>query len=191
MTEIDWVPTLTILFAGGSAIAAAAAIFFPWRTHKSQQFLEQAILTLSRAYEALSCNGQEIQPPKSNRLNWLTSARHIEQYRRLKQLIVCKEHKLVCEDQEEYWRHRFYECLKTPTPLSPSYYRDEPKPNGQLGIEPTSAIIIHDFANWPDGKQDPIDLADVDSILKRNQVLKGNIGLRGYLESFPRYKDRI
>lgn len=191
MTQAEWGSILSTIFAGISAIAAAAAIFFPWRTQKSQKFLEQATLSLERAYEALSNSGQKIQPPLPDRLNWLTAARHIEQYRRLKQLIACKEHQLVCEEQEEYWRHKFYICLDTQPPLLPDYYREQTQHPRQLGIEPRSAVIVHDFAKWPDGKKDPIDLADVESVLKIGKVLQWNIGLRLYLEGLPGYRDKI
>ncbi len=98
MSQADWASTLGTIFAGVSALAAAAAIYFPWRTQKSQKFLDQATLSLERAYEALSSGGQQIQPPNPDRLNWLTAARHIEQYRRLKKLIKCKEHQLICRN---------------------------------------------------------------------------------------------
>lgn len=191
MSQADWTSSLSAVFAGVSALAAAAAIYFPWRTQKSQKYLDQATLSLERAYEALSSRGQQIQPPSPDRLNWLTAARHIEQYRRLKKLIDCKEHQLVCEEQEEYWRHKFYVCLDAPNPLLPDYYQERTQPHRQQGIEPRSAIIVHDFAKWPDGKHDPIDLANVDSILNLGKVLQGNIGLRLYLESLPSFRDKI
>lgn len=191
MSLADWTLTLTTLFAGISAFAAAAAIYVPWRTLKSQKFLDQATLSLERAYDALSGGEQQIQPPTPDRLNWLTAARHIEQYRRLKKLVIYEEHQLVCEEQEEYWRHKFYVCLNSPNPLLPDYYQERLQPNRQLGIEPKSAIIVHDFAKWPDGKKDPIELANVDAILKFGKVLQGNLGLRRYLESLPAYRDKI
>lgn len=191
MLQADWASTLSAIFAGVSALVATAAIYFPWRTQKSQKFLEHATHSLERAYEVLSSSGHQIQPPTPDRLNWLTAARHIEQYRRLRKSIKCKEHQLVCEEQEEYWRHKFYVCLDTPNTLMQDYYQERTLPSGQLGIEPRSAIIVHDFAKWPDGKQDPIDLANVDSVLKLGKVLQGNIGLRLYLESLPSYRDKI
>jgi len=191
MLLVDSVSTLSTLFAGISALAAAAAIYFPWRTQKSEKFLGQATLSLERAYEALSISGEQIQPPAPNLLNWLTAARHIEQYRRLKKLIKCKDHQLVCDEQEEYWRHKFYICLDATSPLLLGYYQNQVQSHKQSEIEPKSAIIIHDFTKWPDEKQDPLDLANVDLILKRGKVLQGNIGLRLYLESLPTYRDKI
>lgn len=191
MSPADWASSISAIFAGVSALVAAAAIYFPWRTQKSQRFLDQATLSLERAYEAFSSNGLKIQPPNPDRLNWLTAARHIEQYRRLKNLIECNEHKLVCEEQEEYWRHKFYVCLDAQNPLLLDYYKEQTASHRQLGIEPKSAIIVHDFAKWPDEKPDPIDLANVDSILKTGKVLQGNIGLQRYLESLPSYRGKI
>ncbi len=191
MSQADLISTLSAIFSGIAVFISVAAIYFPWRTQKSQKFLDQATLSLERAYEALSSGGQRIQPPNPDRLNWLTAARHIEQYKRLKNLIKCNEHLLVCEEQEEYWRHRFHICLDAPNPLLQDYYQERVQPNKRLGIEPKSAIIVHDFAKWPNGKQDPIDLANVNSILKLGKVLQGNIGLRLYLESLPSYRGKI
>lgn len=190
MPQVDWAPILSSLFAGLSALAAVAAIYFPWRTQKSQRFLDQSTLSLERAYEVLSSNGQIIQPPAPDRLNWLTTARHLERYQRLKELIKCEEHQLVCEEHEEYWRHRFHVCLNGSKPIMLGYYQENLLSEGQLGIEPKSAIIVHDFAKWPDGKNDPVDLADIESILNRENFLKGNSGLRYYLESLPDYNKK-
>lgn len=191
MSSSDWASTVSTVFAGLSALVAAAAIYIPWRVQNSQEILHQAVLSLERAYAALSRNGKEVGPPAPDRLNWLTAARHIEQYRTLKTKVALDTHRIVCEEHEEYWRHLFYQCLEAPSVLTASYYRDKPQPNQRLGIEPKSAIIVHHFAKWPEGREDPIDKVDVKDILARGQVLKGNYGLRQYLESLPGYREEV
>ena len=184
----DWASTV---LAGISALAAAVAIYVPWRTQKSQKILDQATITLERAYEVLSCGGNKIQPPAPDRLNWITCARNIEQYRNLKKLIKNKEHQLVCEGQEEYWRHKFYLYLNMPNPLLLEFYKKPRQPHKGLGINPKSAIIIHDFASFPDNKKDPLNLANIDAILERGKVLQENIGLNLYLKSLQEYSEKI
>lgn len=187
MLSSDWVSTASAFFAGISALVAAAAIYFPWRVQNSQEILHQSILSLERAFAALSNNGQEVGPPAPDRLNWLTAARHIEQYRRLKTKLTLKTHRIVCEEHEEHWRHQFYTCLDAPTALTTAYYSEKQLPDRRAQIEPKSAIIVHNFAKWPEGRDDPIDKANVAAILARGEVLKGNYGLRDYLESLPKY----
>jgi hypothetical protein len=188
MTPVDIASYASAIFAGLSALVAAAAIYFPWRTQQSQEILNQAAHSLERAYEALSNNGTQICPPAPDRLNWLTTARHIEQYKKLKKKISFKTHSVVCEEHEEYWRHKLYLCLDPLHIQQPSYYAERREPQRQLGIEPRSAIIIYNFVNWPEGKQDPIESANVEEMLKDGHFLKGNPGLRHYLNTFPKYR---
>ena len=190
MSSSDWVSTASAFFAGISALTAAAAIYFPWRVQNSQEILHQSILSLERAFAAISKNGQEVSPPEPDRLNWLTAARHLEQYRKLKARLTLKTHQIVCEEHEEYWRHQFYSCLNTSPLLSAAYYREKTKPDKHAQIEPKSAIIIHNFAKWPEDRDDPIEKVDVAEILARGDVLKGNYGLRDYLESLPGYSSK-
>ena len=84
MPSPDWASTASAFFAGLSALVAAAAIYFSWRIQSSQEILNQAVLSLERAYTALTNDGTETKPQAADRLNWLTAARHIERYKKLK-----------------------------------------------------------------------------------------------------------
>src|SRR5690606_20127266 len=123
-----------------AVIIAVVAVIVPWWYQRNQLLLEQAVKSLERAYEALTDKGQSVSPPAADRLNWLTAARHIVRYRKIKAKIVgAKTHKLLCEEHEEYWRHQFYLCLKDASALPLGYYQSG-------SIEPQSAIIVHGFA---------------------------------------------
>lgn len=185
---LDWTSTASAFIAGLSALVSIAAVYYPWRLQNSQELLKQAILSLERAYATLSKNDSEVAPPAPDRLNWLTTARHIERYKNLKSHLTCNAHRTVCEEHEEYWRHRFYVCLEAPNQLSLAYYSRRPDPKPTAGIEPRSALVIHEFASWPDGREDPIDKVDTKAIVKRGEVLKGKYGLRQYLDSLPGYR---
>ena len=188
MCSTDWASTASAVFAGLSALAAAAAIYFPWRVQNSQEILKQAELSLERAYGVLTKDDTETRPPASDRLNWLTAARHLERYKRLKTKIATDTHRTVCEENEEYWRHKFYVSLDAPHKLTVAYYQGKPQPNQAEGIEPVSALVIHEFAKWPEGRDDPIDKVVAKAIVERGQVLKGNHGLRRYLEALPGFR---
>jgi hypothetical protein len=187
MPSPDWASTASAFFAGLSALVAAAAIYFSWRIQSSQEILNQAVLSLERAYTALTNDGTETKPPAADRLNWLTAARHIERYKKLKAKLAFDTHRTVCEEHEEYWRHKVYVCLDAPHQLSLAYYKEKLHPERRAEIEPRSALVIHDFAKWPEGREDPIDRVDIKTIMERNEILKGNHGLKQYLETLPGY----
>lgn len=183
----DFTSIASSIFAGVSAFAAAYAIVVQTQNQESERYLNQCILTLQRAFEALLGDELVDKNLKADRLNWLTSARHIERFKEIKKKIKREEHKLICNEQEEHWRHQFYLLLNDPPITLPNFYEENIQ-SGKAPIEPRSAIIIHDFAKWPESRPDPIEHADVDTILTRGKVLEGNIGLRIYLESKETYR---
>jgi hypothetical protein len=188
MPSSDWTSIASAIFAGVSALAAAAAIYLPWRIQNSQEILNQAVLSLERAYAALTNDDTETKPPAADRLNWLTAARHIQRYKKLKTKLASDTHRTVCEEHEEYWRHKIYLCLDAPSQLSLAYYTEKLQPERRAGIEPRSALVIHDFAKWPEEREDPMDKVDAEAIMKRGEALKGNLGLQQYLEIRPRLR---
>jgi hypothetical protein len=176
------------IFAGISALIAAAAIYFPWRLQHNQELLNQAVLSLERAYAALSVGGTSVRPPTADRLNWLTCARHIQSYKTLKARLKTELHHSLAEEHEEFWRHQFYLCLDIPNIHHASYYAEH-VPTGHAGIEPRSALIIYAFASWPEGKPDPIDAVDVQQLLRESLPFQGNHGLREYINSFAQFRN--
>lgn len=186
----DYISIASAVFTGVSAFSAAYAIIAQSRTMESERYLSQCIQTLERAFNALAGDQSNDKAIQADRLNWLTSARHIERFKEIKKKIKRKEHVLICNEQEEHWRHQFYLLLNNPQIILPGFY-EENIASGKSAIEPRSAIIIHDFAKWPDKRPDPIEFADVETILKYRKVLEGNIGLRIYLGSKEKYRKII
>jgi hypothetical protein len=170
------------VFAGVSALIAAASIYIPARTQVSQKTLEQAQLSLERAYAALSKDGTEENPPAPDRLNWLTAGRHLMGYTRLKAQITDKVHKTICEEQEEYWRHRFYISLNSNELRQAGYYLERLAPNPKQPIDKRSALVVHAFAKWPKDRPDPLDDVNVNELIEEGHALLGNPGLRAYIE---------
>lgn len=179
MTGGDWGSVVSAGFAGVSALIAARTIYVQQRSQASREILEQAVRSLSWAWEALTDSGEHVSPPRPNRLNWLTAARHIVRYQALKVAIKDKSHRLICEEQEEFWRHRFYDSLAGRELLQPGYFNAASHQEG--GIDKTSAVVVHAFGKWAPDKEDPIECVDVERLIRDLKLLDGRPGLRTYL----------
>lgn len=142
--------------AGATALTFLAGLVL-YRADSNQKrndlLTDQAILSLTRAWEVFTENGKASRP-NSNRVIWLTTARHLERYKRLRSLMRRpRAHSVVLNEHEEYWRYRFYSFIN-PIALDHDFYTRE-SPNSEE-IEPRSAYIIVKFAGWGNEK-DPID----------------------------------
>lgn len=128
--------------------------------------------------EPLTQDGKCICPPDPDRLNWLTSARHIETYKSLRSKLKTDLYKHLCIENEEHWRHQFYLSILKNRIQQISYFESGP-------LEPRSVIIIYDFAAWPKDKPDRIEALDIEALFSNDELLKGNVGLCSYLKRFP------
>ncbi|MNV56146.1 hypothetical protein D3C71_1484170 [compost metagenome] len=141
--------------AGATALTflAGLAVYISDSNEKRNGLLaEQAILSLIRAWEIFTEDGTAPRP-KSDRLVWLTTARHLERYRRLRGLMRCPgAQNVILDEHEEYWRHRFYAFIE-PIALQQDFYG---KLSDANRIEPRSAFVIIKFAGWS-SSEDPID----------------------------------
>lgn len=176
--------TFSAIFAGCSFLAAGYALWWQAKEQQHRYLLDQAILSLERAYEALiEGRPHDQQRPLPNRLNWLTCARHLQSYKAFKRQIKGSLHKSICEENEEHWRHQFYLCVNREVIHHPEYYAENGRDN-KPGIDARSALIVHSFATWPKGKKDPIESVDLQNLLDDANPLNANIGLRFYIEHF-------
>lgn len=173
----DIIAAVSAIIALTSGVVAYFSIIVPRRAQKSLEMRDQAVLSLDRAYQVLTGCSAPGEPPAADRLSWLTAARLLVQYQRLKGKVVLEEHKLVLEEQEEYWRHRFDLLLQPTSAVGVSYFSG---PRGQAGIYLDSAVVVYRFARWPEGKADPIDdaVGDVDV---NEAAFKGFPSLREFL----------
>ncbi|WP_109479887.1 hypothetical protein [Paraburkholderia sp. C35] len=176
-------PMVSAIAIGVSGFIAWTAIKTPQKDRESKNHLDQAILSMQRAHAALTNDGRNPHA-EPDRANWLTAARHIETYKKLKRGVTEPSHKVMCEDHEEYWRHRVSDAVQMYA-LRPKGWYEEDRANGRNGLYPASLVIVYGFASWPDDKKDPIDEADLAAIAEAHDVRKGNHGLRDYLERFP------
>lgn len=159
-TAVNWA---VVLGGAGAAISA----FLSWRqmvkAHRQRQadlLAEIAVRHLERAWNALTVYNTQVSPPPADRLRWLTTARHIIEYKNTFELISDAGAQRRCQAEEAYWRQRFYEALH-PLQMDFGYYPDWTKlvTLTSRDLEKSSAVIVHRFADWPEGKPDAIDMA--------------------------------
>lgn len=180
VSTTDQIAIVAAAIATGSAVVSVLAIYIPWRnTHDSEVFKE-SVIALERAYRALTIEKDGDGRPSASRLNWLTSARHIESYKALRDSLKTDLYQRLCREHEEHWRHEFYLCLLKDRIYQISYFE-----KGE--VEPRSAIVVYGFAAWPNKKQDPIDKLDFEALYQESDLLKGNYGLQQYLAKFPQF----
>jgi hypothetical protein len=162
--------TVAAVAAALSAITGAASAYAAFRAikennsnhtkanevaekeRKNERLLAHAITTLERSYSTLDGGKPSLNVPPKNRINWLTSARLIQEYKSTKARIQDPFILQECISHEAYWRNKFYVRID---PLSlgfPDYFKQGEGENIQL----TSAIVVADFAMWPEGREDTI-----------------------------------
>ena len=183
----------------GLTLASIAIAFVSYRLNLSKQkddqlvlkdkeLIDQAILSLRWAYEALTDSGENTSPPRADRLNWLTCARHLCRFKELSNQISTNTYQTICAEHEEYWRHQFYLSLDNLVLRRKNYYMDASDVHWPENIEPNSALVINSFANWPDHITDPLTEEAVLNFNKDNQGYKENagIGITAYMEHFEK-----
>jgi hypothetical protein len=145
-----------------------------------KEILSQCIRSLEWSYDSLSID-QITFIPAATRLNWLTSARHIMRYYKLRDSLKTETYKLICEEYEEYWRHKFYKLFQNECFMSGNYFTDNTKPEWPENIEVRSAMVLSMFSQWNTEVVDLIDELDEDSLIEKS-AYQGNMG-RG-IESY-------
>lgn len=119
---------------------------------KNERLLSHAVTTLERAYSTLIGDHPDYNVPPKSRINWLTTARLIEEYKSTKSRISDPFILQECTSHEAFWRHRIYAKTSALDKGFPNYFQQ----NGANSIQLTSAVIITDFAMWPEGLEDPL-----------------------------------
>lgn len=179
------------IFSGAGLIvglgALAVSYFNIYKTNQKindREFTSCAITALERAFNALT-EGKPNLPPEANRLNWLTAARQIESYKKLKENINSKAYITVCDEAEEHWRHQFHKAINRFNNKDLSYFSGTPIPGESYvpELEIRSVISIYSFSTWNKNRKDPLDSIDIKKTLESVDILSGNIGLEEFLKS--------
>lgn len=167
LTELAPIGTLLLVIIG--------FLNYTWnqRFNSDEKIMEQAVLALERAYAILTSDGIHISPPKPDRLNWLTSSRLLVRYEKLKSSLNTEVYKVICAEQEEHWRHKFYLLLDNNIVNVFSYFQNSSSHN----LTPKSVLVIFHFAAWKKGTPDPLEEIDtkkyIDSLSESSYYFDG------------------
>ncbi len=150
----------------------------------SETYSKYAILAIERAYNVISENETRDAPVK-DRLEWLTCGRWLAVSNRLSKKITEKNVQEIFEDEQEFWRIKFYNFFKPNEPNSFSHHISNFQETG-LGdgdsLDPKSVTAIYKFVEWPEDRADPIneqELYTEEEIEQLNRFSK--LGLYEYL----------
>ena len=180
-----------------SLVISGILLSISWRKNvKDRQYsndkelLEQLKQSLDLAYHSLAPDGD--RPPINNRLRWLTSARHIVRYRQISNSLNTPLYRTICEEQEEYWRNRFYILLGK---IDSSGYYEAINPDEMVpeNIEPRSAAIVHSFSVWKEGRSDPLEDMSFEDIVRNYKLFSPlHLHFREYIKrKYPNLADKV
>ena len=160
-----------LIVSGISLIIAAISLSITWRKNvkdreyaNDKELLEQLKQSLELAYRSLATDNNGF--PINNRLRWLAAARHISRYRQLQSSLRTPLYKVICEEQEEYWRNRVYNLLQR---IENSRFFESINPDEMTEemIEPKSAAIVYSFSVWKEGMPDPLESMGFEEIVNK------------------------
>lgn len=120
---------------------------------ENTRLFDHAIMTLERAFMALMGGDSTWNIPPKSRLNWLTAARLIEEFKDTKARISDPLLAQECLSHEAHWRLQFARKLEELGTGHADYFRQ----SGKVRIHLTSAIIVCAFSEWMGELSDAID----------------------------------
>lgn len=154
----------------------------------SEAFMSEAKNLLEKTHD-LFCGGHDGELPDNSRVLWLTVARMIVRYNKIKTLIKAPSHIDIIEENEEYWRYKFYSLLDSHSAaLSRDYFMSPEDPHGGNKIDKKSIAVIFDFAAWKG--PDPLDKIDDIRLFADRIQLHNHLSLHGYLQE-DGYWDKV
>jgi hypothetical protein len=146
----------------------------------SEAFLSEAKTLLEKTY-GLFCKEHDGSLPDNSRVLWLTVARMIVRYQNIKSLITASSHLEIIEENEEFWRYKFYSLLNSNSEgLSKNYFMSPEDKHGGNKIDRKSIAVIFDFAAWKGS--DPLDTIDDIQLFSDRIRLHDHFGLHSYLQ---------
>lgn len=157
---------------------------------ESKVFLDESILLLNRAFETFTRLGDN--PPKNDRLLWLSTARLIVRFQGMRLLISEKDHLVIADENEEYIRLKFYTLLgECKDEFTSSYFLPEGKPYDGNVVARKSVAVVFDFSRWRENMADPLDNVDDKELFARGAVPIDFLGVENYLGQYQEYWEEI
>jgi hypothetical protein len=187
------------LFVGAGVLAALISMALTARRNTSEDFLTSATVLLERAYTTLA-QLDELGRPRSNRMNWLASARFLRAAEGIASKISETSHEAIFREHREYWRARFFDLIfPTIDGFPPDYYSETPdlmalgysSRNPRPPLSEKSLAVLYRFVRWPEGFDDPLRDAPAFSEQEIERMRSsGPRGLAELLANVRRLRDR-
>jgi hypothetical protein len=156
----------------------------------SDTYKDEALSVLEKAYETFT--QQSDTPPVNDRLLWLSTARMIVRFQKLREKVTELDHTAVVDENEEHIRLKFYILLgRNVENFSREYFCPNGDQYGAINIARKSIAVIFGFARWREGMQDPLDSIDDIDLFARRALPIDQRGAREYLEDFDDYWAKI
>jgi len=157
-----------------------------------KELLEQLKLSLQQAFDSIAYEGEGDYSLLKDRLGWLTGARHIVRYQKLRNRLKTDLHKIICDEQEEFWRHKFYVLLQK-IPNAEFFTRTNSVTEQEENISPESAAVIYAFSKWKKDASDPLDSFSLEQIVAQYDLFSPmHAHFRDYIEmTFPNLAKKI
>jgi hypothetical protein len=162
------------------------------KRNRSKEYLSQAIVAIERSYDIFTDNEENTEPPRNDRALWLTAARFIIRFRRLKEKITEPDHIDVISEHEEYWRNKYATLLsKNKSKFDLVYFMPNGNNYGGEVVQRDSIGVVFDFARWPEDNDDPLHGVDVIEMYARGAIPIDFFGIEEYIEKYVSYHEKI
>lgn len=198
--EAQLLPSIQTI--GSTAVAFSAIVAFcvylaNIRRHQqvdaresSETYLNESLSLLSKAYEIFVREGTD--PPANDRLLWLTTARMIIRFQKMRQRIVEADHIAVVDENEEYTRFKFYTILeRNKDNFSQQYFCPSGNHYSGDNVHRKSLAVIYGFACWKKDMPDPLDGVNDIELFARGNLPIYQYGTKEYLESYVDYWQKV
>ena len=169
-------------YVGGLLNPMIALSVFYWVTKElkfsyEKGLLDKMTLTLTRAHGAIK--GETAKP---DYVAWLTAARHLQRYKKLKKYLTSKIIKILCEEEEEYWRHQFYLLVE-----------ELMMDNAFAHLDRTSLAVVLAFGDWSEKVIDPLSEIDLEKFIATHKLDGGgfNTSVRLFFNKPREQKDYV
>ena len=154
----------------------------------SETFLRESIMILERSFDIFTDKGANTNPPRNDRLLWLTTARFIRRFYRMRSKVSVKEHIEIIDEHEEYHRFQFNKLLKE---NKDNFTKEYFKTNESVSIDKKSMAVIFDFAKWTEEKTEPISEVNDKELFAKDVIIPDQYGALEFLKEDQDYWNEV
>jgi len=191
------IQTLGSIAIAFSAIVAFSVYLTNVRRHQaedarraSETYLNQSLDLLDKVHSTFIQKGTD--PPANDRLLWLSTARMIARFQKLRHRITESDHFAVVDENEEHTRLKLYTLLDdNQEHFTRGYFSPSGSQYAGDNIHRRSMAVIFAFARWKEGAPDPLAEVDDVELFARGALPIDQSGAESYLEDFEEYWAKV